>query len=201
MRHRALRGSRALVVAFVIAASAAACGDAPASVAPATPRPTPRITPDPHLGDPTTADAVFQALAKAGLRVSPNNADAGASDGPLVKRINATLLGWQFTVSQFKTSASLTKLTDWGEAGEPAQGDPPIAIAGLNILVEWGPTTGDLPPQPDAAKLNALRDLATNLDLLLSPLRARSVVAVPGAGAVAQASAEPEASPETTPEP
>jgi hypothetical protein len=201
MRHRALRGSRALVVAFVIAASAAACGDAPASVAPATPRPTPLITPDPHLGDPTTADAVFQALAKAGLRVSPNNADAGASDGPLVKRINATLLGWPFTVSQFKTSASLTKLTDWGKAGEPAQGDPPIAIAGLNILVEWGPTTGDLPPQPDAAKLSALHDLATNLDLLLSPLRARSVVAVPNAGAVAQASAEPQVDPETTPEP
>jgi hypothetical protein len=197
MRLRAFRTTRALVVAIIVTTGVAACGDAPASVAPATPRPTPLITPDPHLGDPTTADAVFQALAKAGLRVSPNNADAGAADGPLVKRINATLLGWPFTVSQFKTSASLTKLTDWGEAGVPAQGDPPIAIAGLNILVEWGPTTGDLPPQPDAAKLAALRDLASNLDMLLSPLRARAVVAVPGAGEVAQASA----SPETTPEP
>ena len=197
MRHRAFRATRALVVAIVVTAGLAACGDAPASVPPPTPRPTPLITPDPHLGDPTTADAVFQALAKAGLRVSPNNADAGAADGPLVKRINATLLGWPFTVSQFKTSASLSKLTDWGEAGEPAQGDPPIAIAGLNILVEWGPTTGDVPPQPDAAKLTALRDLASNLDMLLSPLRARAVVAVPGAGEVAQASA----SAETTPEP
>ncbi len=188
-------------MAIVVTAGIAACGDSSASVAPATPRPTPLITPDPHLGDPTTADAVFQALAKAGLRVSPNNADAGAADGPLVKRINATLLGWPFTVSQYRTSASLTKLTDWGEAGEPVQGDPPIAIAGLNILVEWGPTTGELPPQPDAAKMTALRELAVNLDMLLSPLRARSVVAVPRAGEVAQASAAPEASPETTPEP
>ena len=197
MRHHAFRATRALVVAIAVTTGVAACGEAPASVAPATPRATPRITPDPHLGDPTTADAVFQALAKAGLRVSPNNADAGAADGPLVKRINATLLGWPFTVSQFKTSASLSKLTDWGADGEPAQGDPPIAIAGLNILVEWGPTTGELPPKPDAAKLTALRDLALNLDMLLSPLRARAVVAVPRAGEVAQASAAPE----TTPEP
>jgi len=201
MRHRASSGTRVLVVVFVVATGFAACAEQPPSPVPATPRPTPLITPDPHLDDPTTADAVFQALAKAGLRVSPNNADAGAADGPLVKRINATLLGWPFTVSQYKTSASLTRVTDWGEAGEPVQGDPPIAIAGLNILVEWGPTTGDLPPQPDAAKLAALRDLATNLDVLLSPLRARAVVTVPGAGAVAQASPDPEASPETTPEP
>ena len=45
-----------------------------------SPSPTPLITPDPHLGDPTTADAVFLALAAAGLRMTANNADAGGAE-------------------------------------------------------------------------------------------------------------------------
>ena len=32
---------------------------------------------------------------------------------------------------------------------QPGQGEPPIAFAGLNILVDWGPTTGGRPPKPE----------------------------------------------------
>ena len=51
------------------------------------------------------------------------------------------VLGWPFTVSQSRRPRR-DEGDRWGEGGEPVQGDPPIAIAGLNILVEWGPTTG-----------------------------------------------------------
>jgi hypothetical protein len=183
---------------FVAAGLLGACGSAPPSTVPATPRPTPVITPDPHLGDPATANDVFLGLARAGLRMTANNADAGGEDSALVKRINATYLGWPLAVSEYRTSAALARVTDWAEEGKPGQGDPPVAIAGLNILVEWGPTTGEAPPEPDGARRDGLRELASQLDRLLSPLRARAVIAVPGAGT---ASVDPSGTTEATPAP
>lgn len=161
-----------------------ACATPVPSAAP-TPRPTPVITPDPHLDDPTTADAVFLALGSAGLRLTANNAMGGTADSPLVKRINATFLGWPLTVSEYRSSAALATVTDWPADAGPTKGEAPITIAGLNILVEWGPTAGSQPPRPSGPQIAALGQLATTLDVLLSPLRARAVVPVPGLAAVA----------------
>src|SRR5215203_6053775 len=137
MRLPRNRGAGRLVAAMVVAFSlVGACGGEAPSAAPSIAAATPVITPDPHLEDPTTADAVFLALAKAGLRLTANNADAGGAESALVKRINATYLGWPLAVSQFKTTTALSKATGWA-GGTPGQGEPPISIAGLNILVEW----------------------------------------------------------------
>ena len=210
MQFPAHRGTVRLVATLVVAlALAAACASTPPSASPATPPPTPRITPDPHLVDPATADQVFLALGAAGLRLTANNAGSGPADGPLVKRINATFLGWPLTVTQYRTTAALQGLTEWSADARPGQGEPPIAIAGLNVLIEWGPTTGAQPKEPSGLQVQGLVDLARTLDVLLSPLRARSVVAIPGLVPAPSSPAPPsggpsgEASPatETTPAP
>lgn len=204
MGHPATRGARRLAVGLIVAAGLfGACGEAAPSSAPPVARATPVVTPNPHLAEPATADQVFLGLARAGLRLTANNADAGAPDSGLVKRINATFLGWPFAVSQFESSSKLRDVLDWAEAGAPGQGEPPVAIAGMNVLIEWGPTTGEAPPDVDPERLEALADMAATLDALVSPLRARAVVAVPHAGAVAgsDASPAPEESAEATPEP
>jgi hypothetical protein len=187
-------------VATVLAVTAlvSACGGSAPTPLPSV-APTPRITPDPHLADPATADEVFLALGAAGLRLTANNAQGGEKGSPLVKRINATYLGWPLSVSQYKSSSALTKLTDWPADEKPGQGEAPVAIAGLNILIEWGPTTGAKPKRPVGRQLQGLRDLASSLHVLLSPIRSRAIVRVPGAvesSAVTDASAEPEAAPD-----
>lgn len=202
MRLPLNRGAGRLVATLVVAVGVlGACGGGPPSAAPSVAVATPLITPDPHLEDPTTADAVFLAMAKAGLKLTANNADAGGADKALVKRINATYLGWPLAVSQYQTTASLSKALAWGDGGKPGQGQPPVAITGLNILVEWGPTTGAEPPTLDPTQLDGLRAMASALDALLSPLQAHAVVAVPGAGTSAAASDDPAATTESTPAP
>src|SRR5574338_754723 len=133
----------------VIAVSAAACSSAPPSVAPPV-APTPVITPNPHLTDPTTADAVYRGLGEAGLRITANNASSGEPGTDLVRRINATYLGWPLSLSEFRSSAALAKNTDWAPGEQPGQGDAPVALAAANILIQWGPQTGAHPPKPDA---------------------------------------------------
>lgn len=180
MRIHTNRGWVALTLTTVTAAwLAVGCASPPPSASP-TARPTPVITPDPHLADPATADAVFLALGSAGLRLTANNAVGGKDDSPLVKRINATFLGWPLAVSEYRSTAALAELTAWPTDARPDQGQPPVSIVGLNILIEWGPTTGPEPRAPSGPQVQGLRDLATTLDALLSPLRARSVVTVPG---------------------
>ena len=199
MRTPVRRGHGALVsTILVVAALLSACGEAAPTPPPAAVS-TPTPTPDPHLGDPTTADEVFLALGAAGLRLTANNAASGGEGSSLIKRINATYLGWPLSVSQFTSTAALNRATEWAPDELPAQGQPPIAIAGLNILVEWGPTTGAEPKKPAGPQVKGLKDLATHLDALLSPLRARSVVWVPGT--TAAAAADPSASPKATPKP
>ena len=200
MRLPVTRGTGRSIVVMVIALCVlSACGGGSPSAAPVVAQATPVITPDPHLDDPTTADAVFIALAKAGLRMTANNADAGGPDSGLVKRINATYLGWPLLVSQYTTSAALSKSLEWFDGGMPSQGQAPVSIVGLNILVEWGPTTGAEPPTLDPTRMDGLRDMASTLDALLSPLRAHAVVTVPNASRAA--STEPAASAEATPAP
>jgi hypothetical protein len=65
----------------------------------------------------------------------------------------------------------------------------------MNILITWGPTaSGAVPQKPDSRQSDGLRELVTALDVLLSPLRARTNVPVAYSGQVATApSAAPSA--------
>lgn len=166
-----------------LAIGATACSEAPPSAAP-TARPTPVVTPDPHLTDPATADEVWRGLGAAGLRMTANNATAGGDDDGLVKTINATYHGWPPSLSEFRSSGALAKSTDWEPGDEPGQGESPVAIVGANILVLWGPQTGEEPPTPDGRQADALDALVSALDRLLSPLRVRATVAIDVPGVV-----------------
>jgi hypothetical protein len=192
-------GARVGAIALVAlsAFTLVACGEAAPSVAP-TVRPTPVVTPDPHLTDPTTADDVWRGLGAAGLRMTANNATSGGSDSALVKRINATYLGWPLNLSEYRTSRALVKETDWESGEQPGQGEAPIAIAGANILVTWGPQTGEEPIRPDERQLEALSDLVAALDRLLSPLRARTVVRLDVPGVVLGPVSDPAGSSDAT---
>lgn len=184
MRTPMSRGAIPFAVLIAsIAIATAACGEAPPSVAP-TVRPTPVVTPDPHLSDPASVDEVWRGLGAAGLRMTANNATAGGDDESLVKTINATYLGWPLSLSEYRSSAALAETTDWEEDDDPGQGESPIAIAGANILVLWGPQTGEEPPTPDGRQADALDALVTAMDRLLSPLRVRANVPIDVPGVV-----------------
>jgi hypothetical protein len=180
---------------------ATACG--PTAVAPSpTPAPTPTPTPDPHLGDPASAQAVFSGFGREGLKVKAHTADVGAESAGVVTRIHATYSGWPLQVVEYRSSADLAKAASW-EAGEaPGKGEPPIALAGSNILVRWGPWDSDIkPPQLDERQTDALKALVTAMDRLLSPLRTRTIVPVQ-TGLISGADQDgPPAAPTTTPAP
>jgi hypothetical protein len=200
--HRGSRPRVALSVTLALAAVlAAACSSAPPPPS-STPAPTPLVTPNPHLADPATAQDVFNGLGRAGLRMTPNTATAGSAGDAIVTRINATYLGWPLDVTQFRTSDDLAKAADW-EAGEaPGRGEPPIALAGHNILVSWGPYgVGVKPAKPDEHKTAALEALVTALDDLLSPLRTRTIVPVEVASVPVAPEPVPSKAPKATPAP
>ena len=173
---------RTLAAAVTIGLVAAACGGSPPSAPPASAAPvvTPGPTPVAHLSEPVKADSIYLALLAAGLRIVPNNASTGGPGNEPVKRINATYAGWPLAISQFSSSASLLAATDWKAGARPGQGESSIAFMGLNILVEWGPTTGTTPKTPDDRQLAAAEALHQALDPLVSPMSARTIVADPG---------------------
>jgi hypothetical protein len=158
---------------------AAACSEAAVSPSP-TPMPTPVPTVDPHLGDPASAQAVFNGLGREGLKVVTNTAEVGASGTAVITRINATYGGWPLEVVEYRTTADLTEAaTAWKAGQRPGKGEPPVALAGANILIRWGPWARDAkPPRPDERQTAALEALVAALDRMLSPLRSRSNVAV-----------------------
>jgi hypothetical protein len=205
MGHIALRGSRpgvVLPVTLVLAGIIAAACSTPPVVSSPTPAPTPLVTPNPHLADPATAQDVFNGLGREGLRITPNTANAGSDGGAVVTRINGTYLGWPLDVTQFRTAADLAKAAKWKAGEAPGRGEPPVALAGYNILVSWGPSEiGSKPPTPDGRKAAALEALVRALDRLLSPLRARTVVPVQVAAAPEAAETAPSAAPKATPAP
>ena len=194
--------STRLVAALVACALLAAACDA-AAVAPSpTPVPTPVPTPNPHLADPASAQAVFNGLGREGLRVTPNTANVGAEAAGVVTRIHATYSGWPLQVVEYRSSADLTKAASWKAGETPGKGEPPIALAGSNILVRWGPWDADIkPPQLDDRQTAALEALVAAMDRLLSPLRARTIVPVQ-TGMISGAGQDgPSAEPTTTPAP
>ncbi len=186
------------LVALSFAVVSTACAS-PAPSATPSPTPTPLVTPNPHLPDPTTADDVFLAIGAQGLRLSANNATTGT--GGLVKRINASFGGWPLSISEYVSTAELTRQLDWPADELPGGNEPAVALAGLNILVTWGPISNAPPEAPDPARAARLITLARALDLLLGPVRVRSVVPLavttpaPDVTASTDPSLEPEASP------
>ncbi|MGH2473743.1 MAG: hypothetical protein ACRDIL_00640 [Candidatus Limnocylindrales bacterium] len=186
----------ALTTLTMLALVIGACGGGGPTPVPTT-APTPIVTPDPHLGDPATAQEVFNGLGRAGVRITPNTATAGPKDGDMVTKIFATYLGWPVIVTEFRSSAALAKVLSWEPGEDPGRGEHPIALAGSNILVTWGPAvSGAKPGRPDARQADGLKELVAALDVLLSPLRARTNVAVSISTPVATAPTAPVASPE-----
>ena len=204
-RRISVHRTRIATVAVAIGLLAGACGGGAPSGPPASATPVATAAPTPvaHLVEPVKADAIYQAMIAAGLRLAANNASTGGPGHEPVKRINATYAGWPLAISQFTTAASLLDSTNWKAGGKPRTGEPPISFLGLNILVEWGPTTGSTPNEPDDRQLAAAAALHAALDPLVSPLAARTIVPIPGvAAAVTPApSPEPSAAPNRKPSP
>jgi hypothetical protein len=194
-RRRPFGRARTLAAAVAIGLLVGACGGSPPSAPPAsaTPVPTPAPTPVAHLSEPAKADSVYLALLAAGLKIAPNNASSGGPGREPVKRINATYAGWPLSIIQFTSAKSLRDAKTW-KGTTPGKGEASIAFMGLNILVEWGPTTGSTPKKPDDRQLAAAEALHEALDLLVSPLAARTIVPIPGV-----ALAEPEPAKSTKP--
>lgn len=118
-------------------------------------------------------------MGKAGLKVKANTAGSGRLGREPIRRISATYLDWPLVVSEYSSSKALAKAKPWKVGAKPAQGEPPIAFIGLNILVEWGPiTTGVRPSKPEGRELAALTSLIEILNPLLSPLKARTIVPI-----------------------
>lgn len=190
----------------IASALVAGCGSAvPSSAAPSA-RQAPVITPDPHLTEPATADEVFVAIRSGSLALSVNNATAGTPNEPLVKRINAHVANWPLVISEFRSSAALREAIGWDPTLPPAQGDPPYAFVGLNILIEFGPVTGPL-ATPDSTRRDQAEQVIALIDPLLWPLEQRAVVAIatrtptvtPSASAGPSVSAAPSAAASATP--
>jgi hypothetical protein len=174
-RSRAARTVTALVAAAVLAA---ACGSSGPSASPSA-APTPLVTPNPHLPSPATAKQVFAGLGKAGLSITANTATLGAEGSDVVTKIYATYLGWPLDVTEYRSAKALSEAVKWPDGETPGKGEPPIALAGVNILITWGPTrSGHKPGKVDGRQADGLTHLVTAADLLLSPLKTRTSVPV-----------------------
>jgi hypothetical protein len=192
IRHRGVSRAAACLAALVgVALVAGACSSAPPAVAP-TVAPTPAPSRSLHLGLTATVQDVFNGLGRAGLHITANTAMTGQDGGDVVRKIFATYLGWPLDVTEYRSASALAKVTKWAAGDGPGRGEPPVAIAGSNILVTWGPQNETAEPRvPDAHQIDGLRDLVAALDRMLSPLKARTVVPVSFTAAVGASSPAP----------
>ncbi len=153
----------------------AACGSTPPSVVPVTPSPTPSPTPNPHLTDPASADVVFTAIARAKLRISANNAASGTDP---VKKINATFNDWPMIISEYRSAATLAKAKPWVPGDPPGRAESPVAVMGLNILIEWGPKTDAAPAELTPPQVKAMNDFLALLDVYVGPVFVRTTTSL-----------------------
>jgi hypothetical protein len=188
--HAARLGAGAVMAILL----ATACASPPPSSPPPTVRPTPVITPDPHLTEPATADQIFVAIRVGDLPLSVNNATSGDPTSPIVKRINAAIGNWPLIITEFRSSAALRQATKWDPTKRPTQGNAPYAFVGLNILIEFGPVTGIL-AAPDPDRQRQAEAVVALIDPLLWPLEQRSVIPVQTKTAVPAAIESPGTSP------
>src|SRR6185503_7103529 len=166
MAHSRLRAVLTVTVLVAVAAFAVACSSAAPSASP-TVAPTPLVTPNPHLPSPATARQVFAGFDKAGLPITANTATLGPDGGDVVTKIYATYLGWPLDVTEFRSATALSKVVAWADGEEPGKGEPPIALAGVNILITWGPArSGHTPAKLSARQTDALSSLVSAADVL-----------------------------------
>jgi hypothetical protein len=178
MRRSNPRHSILAAAAIVAGLLAGACGGAASPTPARTAAPTPVITPDPHLTAPASVDQVFRLLGSAGLRITPNTATGGKGRDP-AKRIHATYASWPLVLSEFTTPAALLAVGRFDPATPPAGTEAPYIVAGMNILIEFGPEVGRSPDAAtDSVKRLAFEALVAALDPLVGPLAQRSVAPV-----------------------
>lgn len=183
---RGVRGRSGAVPVAVVALTVlvgvllAACGSSPSPSPTPTPVPSPTPTPDPHLTEPASAEAIFRALAAAGLRIVPNNAVTGGAGEEPRLRINATYVNWPLVIHEYSTSAALRDRARFRPGGRPTIGEAPFNLAGLNILVEFGPHAKNRnEPPPDPRFREAAVALIEVLDPLIGPLAQMSIEPLP----------------------
>lgn len=180
VRGRSSAVSVALAVAVLLAGTLAACGAPPSPSPTPTPAPSPTPTPDPHLTEPASAEAIFRALDAAGLRIVPNNAVTGGAGEEPRLRINATYLNWPLVIHEYSTSAALRDRARFRPGRRPTIGEAPFNLAGLNILVEFGPHAKNRnEPPPDPRFREAAVALIAVLDPLIGPLAQMSIEPLP----------------------
>ncbi|HET7725849.1 MAG TPA: hypothetical protein VFK54_00855 [Candidatus Limnocylindrales bacterium] len=182
VRHRA---SVTVLSALVLVAG---CGGAAPS---ATTAPTPRVTPtpDPHLAEPASVDQVIASLAAMGMTVITNNASRGR-DGEPVKIVNATFAGWPLSIAEYSSTAKRRELHPLD--GSTVEGTR-MLLAGLNILVLYGPPDRPDAPSPDPGFMDSALALAQALEPLLGPLEHAGLLAP------AASPASPDPSPSAAP--
>jgi hypothetical protein len=174
-------------------------GAGPTAVAPSA-APSVLVTANPHLPGNATAQEVFAGLGHAGLQVTAHTASAGPPDGAIVRKIFASYLGWPLDVTEYRSAELLRQDETWAAASAPQKGDPPLTIVGGNILIIWGPVNaGRDPVKPDARQSEGLQQLVSALELLLSPIKAKSVVPVVVANPLVDATPAPTAAPSKAP--
>ena len=194
-----MRDRRLFAMLLSVALLAAACGGSPATAAPATATPAPpTATPNPHLTDPASVDDIYNALTKAGLQISPNSADAGT--GGMVKRLHLTFQAWPLVLTSYTNAKALVSTSGFNPKAKPVLGDPPFAVAGLNILIEYGSSTQNGPPAaPGPAFITAFEQIVAVVDPLIGPLQQQSVTAVPLPTPTPAPTASPGTSPSASP--
>jgi len=178
-RGRRLPGGVAGFVAAIATSLVIACGGSNGTSGSPTPLPTPVITPDPHLHEPVTADQIFLALGAAKLGMVANNANSATGNPAIVKLINAEINNWPLRITQFSSSAALKKTLQWQPGAAPGGDEAPYSIAGLNILIEFGPISARAPSTPDASRQAMAARIVAVLDPLLWPLSQHSVMDIP----------------------
>jgi hypothetical protein len=178
--HRVAVRVPLMVAAALVAAVLVGCGSAPSPTPTPPPSLAPTPTPDVHLTEPASADAVFRALGAAGLRVVPNNAVTGRPGEEPRLRINATYVNWPLVIHEYSSAAALRAHAPFRAGGRPTIGDAPFNLAGLNILVEFGPHAKNRnEPPPDPRFREAAVALIDALDPLIGPLEQMSIEPLP----------------------
>ena len=170
-------GARSLVASLLRASPCRLpCGARAAPTSAPTPtrcrRPRPS-TPDPHLTDPATANEVFTGSAGRELDVSAEHR-RGRRPGRAASSGSRHVPGWPLDHQR-------VQLGEGPRQGHRVEGRAKLRpgrsagrVAGLNILVEWGPTTGRRRRSPMPPSRPPPPRSSTALDPLLSPLKARS---------------------------
>ena len=171
-----MRTSRLIALMVGAAVLVSACGSTPATPIP-TSAPSiaavPTPTPDPQLHDPASLGAILSALQVAGLSMTANSADARSGD--MVERLHLTYDGWPLTLTAYTSSRTLASQSGFNPKARPGIGDPPFALAGLNILVEFGSNIHDgSPAVPDPQYAVAFEKVVLALNPLIGPLRQES---------------------------